>query len=139
MSNAMRKMYSMALMAAAMSGGLGGGMPGFGMNGDNQDERKRPMPKFTKPKLSGVNHIGSIPKGCQVQKAEVIARKENYHISIIVEIVAMTKKAFNQKLVAKKNEISTYISFTPIAELLLDNRFLLTAMPDEVVNEGSEG
>jgi hypothetical protein len=78
--------------------------------------------------LSGVKHIGPIPKGCQLQQCEIIAAKERYHISIIVDIVAGTNKSFNQKLVAIKNHVSSYISVTSIEKLLADKRFVLTEM-----------
>jgi hypothetical protein len=122
MSNAMRRAYAMALAMASMGSSMG-----FGP--ESIEQAREVIRKTPRIKLSGVNHIGSIPKGCQLQRAEVIARKDDYHISIIIEIVAGTNKSFNQKLVAKQKEISTYISFTPISDLLLDNRFVLTQMP----------
>jgi len=122
MSNAMRRAYAMALAMASMGSSMG-----FGP--ESIEQAREVIRKTPRIKLSGVNHIGSIPKGCQIQRAEVIARKDDYHISIIIEIVAGTNKSFNQKLVAKQKEISTYISFTPISDLLLDNRFVLTQMP----------
>ena len=90
------------------------------------------LPKKSKIKLSGVKHVGAIPKGCTVQRVEIIASKGKYHISIIVEIVAATNKAFNQKLVAKQKEVSTYIAFTSVEKLLADERFVLTEIPEEV-------
>lgn len=81
--------------------------------------------------LSGVKHIGAIPKGCQLQKCEIIAAKGRYHISIIVDIVAMNNKTFNKKLVAIKNHVSSYISVTSIEKLLTDKRFVLTEMIKE--------
>lgn len=122
MSNAMRRAYAMALAMASMGSSMG-----FGP--ESIEQAREVLRKTPRIKLSGVNHIGSIPKGCQLQRAEVIARKDDYHISIIIEIVAGTNKSFNQKLIAKQKEISTYISFTPISDLLLDNRFALTQMP----------
>lgn len=114
----------MALAMASMGNSMG-------FSSESIEQSRDFIRKTPKIKLSGINHIGAIPKGCQVQRAEVIARKENYHISIIVDILAATNKSFNQKLVAKQKEISTYISFTPISELLTDKRFVLTEMIKE--------
>ena len=122
MANAMKKMYAMAMAMAAMGG----------MNGGNLEVEppRISLPKSPELKLSGVKHVGAIPKGCTVQRVEIIASKGKYHISIIVEIVAATNKAFNQKLVAKQKEVSTYIAFTSVEKLLADERFVLTEMPE---------
>ena len=117
MANAMKKMYAMAMAMAAM----GSDVDGF---------PRMSLPKNPKIKLSGIKHVGVIPKGCTVQQVEIIASKGKYHISIIVEIVAATNKAFNQKLVAKQKEVSTYIAFTSVEKLLADERFVLTEMPE---------
>jgi hypothetical protein len=123
MANAMKKMYAMAMAMAA----IGGGIDGLGI-----EPPRMSLPKNSKIKLSGVKHVGPIPRGCTVQRVEIIASKGKYHISIIVEIVAATNKAFNQKLVAKQKEVSTYIAFTSIEKLLADERFVLTEIPEKV-------
>jgi hypothetical protein len=122
MANAMKKMYAMYAMAAAMGGMNGGNLGG--------EPPRISLPKSPELKLSGVKHVGLIPKGCTVQQVEIIASKGKYHISIIVEIVAATNKAFNQKLVAKQKEVSTYIAFTSVEKLLTDERFVLTEIPE---------
>jgi hypothetical protein len=123
MANAMKKMYAMAMAMAAM-----GGMSNGGLGGTPPPKLSRP--KLSEIKLSGIKHIGAIPRGCTVQQVEIIASKGKYHISIIVEIVAATNKAFNQKLVAKQKEVSTYIAFTSVEKLLADERFVLTEIPE---------
>ena len=124
MANAMKKMYAMAMAMAAI-GGMNGGNLGL-------EPPRMSLPKNSSPKikLSGVKHVGAIPKGCTLQRVEIIASKGKYHISIIVEIVAATNKAFNQKLVAKQKEVSTYIAFTSVEKLLADERFVLTEIPE---------
>jgi hypothetical protein len=123
MANAMKKLYAMAMAMAAM----GGGVDGLGVEPPRMSLPKNSSPKI---KLSGVKHVGPIPRGCTVQRVEIIASKGKYHISIIVEIVAATNKAFNQKLVAKQKEVSTYIAFTSVEKLLADERFVLTEIPE---------
>lgn len=122
MANSMKKMYAMAMAMAA----IGNATYGLGA----EPTPRISLPKKSEIKLSGVKHIGPIPKGCTVQRVEIVATKGKYHVSIIVEILAATNKAFNQKLVAKQKEVSTYLSFTSVEKLLADDRFVLTEIPE---------
>lgn len=91
----------------------------------DQDYPPIPKPK-NKPVLSGIKHIGVIPKGCFLEKAEVIIPWENHHVSIIVEIVFATRKSFVQKLEKKQREICSYIINVGIEGLKKDERFNVT-------------
>lgn len=85
-----------------------------------------------KPTFSGVTWQGAIPKGCQLQKVELIAYKkieDTYQVSVIIDIVAGSNKAFNKKLIQKGKELQDYVYQLSIDELKNDNRLLLTLMP----------
>jgi hypothetical protein len=92
-----------------------------------------------KPTFSGVTWQGAIPKGCQLQKVELIGYKEDdeytYQFSIIIEIVAGTNKAFNKKLVQKGREFQDYVLRNTIKDLIADWRlsYNLTPKPSEAV------
>lgn len=86
-----------------------------------------------KPTFSGVTWQGAIPKGCQSQKVELLAYKQQeegiYQFSIIIEIVAGTNKSFNKKLIQKGNEFRDYISFSEFEDLITDERLSYNLMP----------
>lgn len=86
-----------------------------------------------KPTFSGVIWQGAIPKGCQLQKVELIAYKQKeeglYQFSIIIEIVAGTNKAFNKKLVQKGNEFRMYVSYGEFKDLIADARLSYNLIP----------
>jgi len=118
---------ALALAMAAMSEGVD--MP------TQSYDPYPPIPKpAKKPVLSGIKHIGVIPKGCFLEKAEVIIPWENHHVSIIVEIVFGTRKAFVQKLEKKQREICSYIINVGIDDIKKDERFNVVPNEQKVEN-----
>lgn len=90
--------------------------------------------KSKKPVLSGIKYIGVIPKGCYLEKAEVIIPWENHSVSIIVDIVFGTRKAFSQKLLKKQREICNYIINVGLEGIMKDERFNVVPNEQEVEN-----
>jgi len=119
-------------MATALALAL---MAGISPTGETFEQtNQRPFKGQIKPKrpvLSGLKHIGAIPKGCSVVKATIQTRIADYHLEVEVEILAGTNKAFNQKLTKKEREVLGYIARTPVSELLKDERFKLTEVEKE--------
>lgn len=88
--------------------------------------KPKKLPKSKQPILSGLKHIGKIPKGCHLDKVVVDLEYRIYTIRVEFDIVSGSLKLFDKALEKKKREILNYIDEVGINSIKIDNRFKVT-------------
>jgi hypothetical protein len=116
----MKDILALSMAMAAMSSGIDNSVY-------HDAPRNLPEPRrvANRKKVSGLKHIGAIPKGCKLAKVDFeypfTRNNVDYKIHAVIEIVAMNDKSFNQKLVKKQKEILQYVFTTSIEDLQADS------------------
>jgi len=116
----MKDILALSMAMAAMSSGIDNSVY-------HDAPRNLPEPRrvANRKKVSGLKHIGAIPKGCKLAKVDFeypfTRGGVDYKASAVIEIVAMNDKSFNQKLVKKQKELLEYILCTKCEDLISDN------------------
>ena len=85
-----------------------------------------PPPEMVKkePKLTGLKHIGAIPKGCHLDTVVVdFPYFSDIMVRVSFEIVYQSMKSFDQKLLKKQKEISEFILLSGLDKIKADPRF----------------
>ena len=114
----------MGILAAtlAMTGGMG-----MGMGMLEPRTRYNPTPQRRKS-LGYYKHIGEIPKGCKVDFDVLTFRKNDYILTLGVEILYGTFKGKQKKINRYKREIGDYILHLSIEEIIERNEFSSCAL-----------
>jgi len=120
----MKRGIGMMYAMAALMGGMGGGM---GMPHTSR------QPKYDRPKkitkLGSYKHTGEIPKGCKLESETLTFKHTEHTLSIVVDIVAATPKSKEKKINKYRGEISDYLAYLSINEILARNEFDVIEKP----------